>query len=102
MEDSEQHLFGSTIPCAAVSTCDDQGIQAGWTDNYPNVLDCQWLDITEIALNRWYTYEVCTNQVRNFHEHSFDNNCVKFPVFVPLVPDNGIEVLYKNVVPPPL
>lgn len=101
MEDSEQHLFGSAIPCDAVSTCDDQGIQAGWTDNYPNVLDCQWLDITDTPVNTWYIYQVCTNQLRNFHEHSFDNNCVEFKVYLPLVADNGQEVAYSSLVLPP-
>lgn len=100
MEDSEQYLFGSRIPCGAVSTCDDQGIQEGWTDNYPNVLDCQWLDITETPPNTWYTYQVCTNQVRNFHEHTFDNNCVSFKVYIPTVPDNGNEILYSSLVLP--
>ena len=28
-------------------TCSDQGIQAGWVDEYVAGLDCQWIDITD-------------------------------------------------------
>jgi hypothetical protein len=31
-------------------SCRVQGIQAGWVDEYPAGLDCQWIDITDVAI----------------------------------------------------
>ncbi len=31
-------------------TCSNQGVQAGWVDEYVAGLDCQWLDITDIEV----------------------------------------------------
>jgi hypothetical protein len=82
MEDSYPHLKGPTIPCEAGSTCESQGISAGWADSYPNTLGCQWLVLrgttaapTDIPAGTWYLHETCTNSGRAFHEGSFDNNC---------------------------
>ena len=32
-------------------TCTNQGIQAGWVDEYGAGLDCQWIDITDIEID---------------------------------------------------
>lgn len=103
MEDSYQHLFGPDIPCDARYTCEDQGIQAGWADSYPATLDCQWLVLrgttpapTDIAPG-WYLHETCTNTGRVFHEHTFDNNCIRVPVYVPEVPDDGRVLRYTDI-----
>ncbi|CAF0973714.1 unnamed protein product, partial [Brachionus calyciflorus] len=48
MEDTIQTMFGNHIPCKNKYDCKNQGIQIGWADLYPNVLDCQWIDITDI------------------------------------------------------
>ncbi len=32
-------------------TCSNQGIQAGWVDEYQSGLDCQWIDITELEFD---------------------------------------------------
>jgi len=98
MEDSYQHLLGPAIPCDAESTCEDQGIQAGWADVYPNSLDCQWLVVasdppapTDLPRGQWYYHRTCTNTGRVFHEQNFDNNCTSIPVWVPAtVPATGV------------
>lgn len=92
MEDTLQYQFSPKIGCNGVSTCDDQGIQPGWTDKYPSDLDCQWLDLSNLVaqnsatnpvLNKWYTYQVCVNTDRNFVESSYENNCREFLVYLP-------------------
>lgn len=101
MEDTVAYQSGPGVACEGASTCDAQGIQKGWTDLYARDLDCQWLDITGIAGDQWYCYEVCTNYARNFQEYSFDNNCTRFPVWVPA--DSrivaGSDLLYGSVTP---
>ncbi len=108
MEDSYQHLTGPNIPCEAGSTCDDQGIQPGWADSYPATLDCQWLVLrgttpapTDLTPGQWYLHETCTNTGRAFHEHTFDNNCIRIPVYIPDVPDNGQVLRYIDLSLPP-
>ena len=108
MEDSYQHLLGPNIPCEADSTCDDQGIQAGWADSYPATLDCQWLVLrgstaspNDVPSGQWYMHETCTNTGRAFHEASFDNNCIRVPVYIPDVPDNGAVLRYSDLNLPP-
>src|SRR5262249_12675121 len=49
MEDSHQERFGPKVACEPLYTCDNQGIQSGWSDVYGNDLDCQWIDITDVA-----------------------------------------------------
>jgi hypothetical protein len=101
MEDTIAYQTGPAVACDGASTCEDQGIQKGWTDLYASDLDCQWLDITEAAGDRWYCYQVCTNYARNFQEHSFDNNCVRFPVWVPAPSSivEGADVKYGALTP---
>ena len=109
MEDSYRYLSTPVVPCTAKSTCDNQGIQPGWADSYPQTLDCQWLVLRgqtpaagDIPPGRWYLHETCTNTGRFFHEHSFDNNCIRIPVYIPDVPDDGRVVKYTNLTPPPM
>ncbi|CAF0921112.1 unnamed protein product, partial [Brachionus calyciflorus] len=86
IEDSVQTIYGEHISCENKFDCSNQGIQPGWADLYPNVLDCQWLDITEIEREKWYIYEICSNVARKLHEASNTNDCKRFPVYVPDVP----------------
>jgi hypothetical protein len=96
MEDVAQHLFGSEILCDPQYDCTTQGIPRGRSDLYPASLDCQWLDITNLApKNCWYTYEVCTNIGRTIMEASYDNNCVRFPLYVPEVAP-GTRITYAE------
>lgn len=108
MEDSYPMLTGPTIGCDTKFTCEDQGIQAGWVDSYASTLDCQWLVLrgttaapTDVQPG-WYLHETCTNTGRYFHEHTFDNNCITVPVYVPDVPDNGVTVKYVDLDLPPM
>jgi hypothetical protein len=82
-EDSIQTWFGEQIPCKNLYDCSNQGIQPGWADLYPNVLDCQWLDITDIPTERWYIYEICSNVERLIPEAAHSNDCKRFPVYIP-------------------
>ena len=81
MEDSEQVLLGPNIACTPQSSCDDQSISAGWADVYGNDLDCQWIDVTNVAPGN-YQLEVRLNPSRIFEEASFDNNAARVPVTV--------------------
>ena len=109
MEDSYRYLAGPNIPCSPHSTCDSQGIQAGWADSYPAALDCQWVVLrgttprpTDVPSGRWYFHETCTNVGRVFAEHSYDNNCIRVPVFIPDVPDDGSVIHYSDLNLPPM
>jgi len=87
MEDSSI-LPGWTSPlvaCTGSSTCTEQGLQVGWKDVYGPSLDCQWLDITDLAPGR-YVLEQCVNPFRVDIEASYDNNCIRTDVNVPPKP----------------
>jgi hypothetical protein len=82
MEDTERVLDGPQIGCDKVYDCANQGIQAGWSDIYGNSLDCQWLDITDVASGP-YQLQVTVNPNHAFEEASFDNNTTTVPVTIP-------------------
>lgn len=82
MEDTIQVAQGPNVGCSKVYDCYNQGIQAGWSDLYGNTLDCQWLDITDIAPGN-YQLKVSLNPSNSFQEVSFDNNTAIVPVTIP-------------------
>jgi hypothetical protein len=82
MEDTQQVLQGPDIGCEKLYSCAEQGIQAGWSDLYGNSLDCQWLDITDIAPGD-YQLRVTLDPGRSFMEASFENNVASVPVTIP-------------------
>jgi hypothetical protein len=82
MEDTQQVAVGPNVGCEKVYNCDDQSIQAGWSDLYGNALDCQWIDITDQAPGD-YQLRVRLNPERVFEEASFDNNDATVPVQIP-------------------
>lgn len=82
MEDTLRHLDGPEVGCDKKFDCTNQGIQAGWSDIYGNSLDCQWLDITDVAPGN-YQLSVTVNPIRAFEEASFDNNTATVPVTIP-------------------
>jgi len=78
MEDVEQ--VAGQSPSTYV--CSNQGLTAGWADNYVSSLDCQWLDITGVAPGD-YTLRIIANPSRIFPESNYDNNTVSIPVTIP-------------------
>jgi hypothetical protein len=54
-------------------TCENQGIQKGWTDIYGNQVDGQWIDVTGVSPGD-YTLEVEVNPNRLIEERSYANN----------------------------
>eukprot|EP00698_Gefionella_okellyi_P017527 TRINITY_DN5145_c0_g2_i1.p1 TRINITY_DN5145_c0_g2~~TRINITY_DN5145_c0_g2_i1.p1 ORF type:complete len:701 (+),score=80.97 TRINITY_DN5145_c0_g2_i1:74-2176(+) len=101
MEDAELYQTGSHTPCTPQFDCLNQGIPRGRTDNYPATLDCQWLDITDLPTSQkgcWVQYEVCTNIGRTIFEMSYDNNCVRFPVYIPRTVSATQSLSYADAV----
>lgn len=82
MEDTIQVAPGPGVECSKIHDCYNQGIEAGWSDLYGNALDCQWLDITDIAAGN-YQLKVSLNPNSAFQEVSFDNNTAVVPVTIP-------------------
>jgi hypothetical protein len=82
MEDTQRVVSGPDVPCSKQFTCDNQGIQRGWSDLYGNTLDCQWLDITDVAPGD-YQLQVTLNPARAFQEATLDNNTSSVPVTIP-------------------
>jgi hypothetical protein len=66
----------------ALYNCRFQGISAGWEDVYGSKLDCQWIDITELAEGR-YQLNVEINPLGVIKEHRRDNNHGEVTVSVP-------------------
>jgi hypothetical protein len=60
-------------PSCATYDCDYQGISAGCADVYTPDLDCQWVDITDVAPGT-YQLVVTVNTERSIREQSFENN----------------------------
>ena len=64
-------------------TCSNQGISVGWGDLYQKTLDCQWLDITNVASGN-YLLEVVINQSRFINEGAdVYPDSVAVPVTIP-------------------
>ncbi len=82
MLDSHQARFGPNFPCTSKHTCEQQGIQPGWSDVYSNDIDCQWLDVTGIPSGDYFI-QVEVNPQRIFEELTFDNNVTTVPVTIP-------------------
>lgn len=66
--------------------CENQGIQRGWQDVYGSYLDCQWVDVTDVAPGA-YTLRVAVNTDRALNERDYSNNEVAVPVMV--TPDDS-------------
>jgi hypothetical protein len=82
MEDTQRVVAGPSVACSKEFDCETQGIQRGWSDLYGNTLDCQWLDITDIAPGD-YQLQVTLNPARSFQEATLDNNTSTIPVTIP-------------------
>ncbi len=62
--------------------CKYQGIQVGYSDDYPPQLDCQWIDITDVKPGP-YTIHVAWNPQGLIPDTNFENNQAYVPVLIP-------------------
>jgi hypothetical protein len=62
-------------------TCENQGIQMGWQDVYGSYLDCQWIDVTDVAMGD-YTLNVSVNTAHLLNERNYENNVANVPVSI--------------------
>jgi len=62
-------------------TCDDQGIQRGYQDVYADSLDCNWVDVTDVAPGD-YTLVIELNYDGVLLERDYDNNRIEVPVTI--------------------
>lgn len=74
MEDTRAYMWGRDIGCDGVATCDDMGIQGGWSDEYNAGLDCQWNDIGEITKNVTLDAEVAKGLLKAEGDYPDDLN----------------------------
>lgn len=86
--DTDRYVVAPTTPTTARYDCSDQGIQRGWSDVYYAGLDCQWVDVTDVAPGD-YTLRVSLNPAHRIIESSYDNNVVSVPLTVP--PDVSMD-----------
>jgi hypothetical protein len=61
--------------------CTNQGLHVGWEDIYPNDIDCQWIDITDVDPGD-YILSVEINSGHELPESNYDNNEARVPVTV--------------------
>lgn len=59
--------------------CGFQGLTRGWADIYDSGLDCQWVDITDVA-DGSYLLRISINPDRIIEESDYDNNTIEVPV----------------------
>jgi hypothetical protein len=59
--------------------CGMQGITAGWSDTYDALIDCQWLDVTDVPAGD-YTLQLSLDPNATLREISRSDNVVSVPV----------------------
>jgi hypothetical protein len=62
-------------------SCTLQGLQRGWADVYGDDVDCQWLDVTDLA-SGMYTLRVTVNPDGVFPDSDLTNNVFTLPVSI--------------------
>jgi Lysyl oxidase len=50
VESTQRHFNRETSPLVHPYSCDNQGVEAGWGDDYMAGIECQWVDITDVAI----------------------------------------------------
>lgn len=80
--DSTRYLSGDDVPDEAQYNCGNQGITRGWADIYGAGLDCQWVDVTDVAPGA-YELRISLNNNRTIEELSYDNNVASTHVIIP-------------------
>jgi Lysyl oxidase len=46
LESTQRHFNSETTPWSHPYSCDNQGIESGWGDDYIAGIECQWIDVT--------------------------------------------------------
>ena len=64
---------------AVLYNCTSQGLHIGWEDIYPNDIDCQWIDVTDVPPGN-YILSVEINAEHFLPESNYDNNEARVPV----------------------
>ncbi|MBI1785392.1 immunoglobulin domain-containing protein, partial [Candidatus Sumerlaeota bacterium] len=68
-----------------IYNCVNQGIQAGWADEYVADLPCQYIDVTGVAAGT-YTLEMEVNPQRVLMETNYANNITTLTIVIPALP----------------
>ena len=80
--DTERYVTSdSTVRRTPQYECDNQGISRGWGDSYTPDLDCQWVDVTDVAPGQ-YQLRIRINQSHTLLELRYDNNEAIVPVTI--------------------
>jgi hypothetical protein len=66
--------------------CKNQGVQVGWADWYPAILDCQWIDVTDLEPGS-YQLHVLWNPERLMPETTIADNEGTIPITIPAPSD---------------
>jgi hypothetical protein len=74
--------------------CKNQGVQVGWADWYPSILDCQWIDVTDLPAGA-YRLHVLWNPKHLIPETTLDDNDAVVPVTI--APDNNPPPVVENL-----
>lgn len=74
--------------------CSDQGITVGWQDVYRAHLDCQWMDVSQLAPGE-YELWVAVDVVEKFAELREDDNVAKVRITIP-AHDLAAEVVAES------
>lgn len=80
--DSERVLNEAGVSRVPRYDCSNQGISRGWGDSYYAALDCQWIDVTDVAPGT-YSLRIEINGARTIEELSYDDNVITIPITVP-------------------
>jgi hypothetical protein len=89
--DSQPVLPGA--PATPRYHCDFQGLTRGWADIYGAGLDCQWVDITDVAEGD-YLLRISINPDQVIEESDYGNNTVEVPVTLgPSLPPEEVDPL---------
>lgn len=82
----QTHPEREDSPMSQVFQCGDgtrpQGLSVGWGDLYEAALDCQWVDITNVAPGNYFL-ELTANPERKMVESRYSNNVLTVPVTIP-------------------
>ncbi len=82
----DYYRYPGTDETGAYYTCENQGIGRDWQDVYDSSLDCQWVDVTDVAPGE-YSLHIAINTERILLESDYTNNEVRVPVVIP--PDDS-------------